>query len=856
MNKKFAEIVLSSLLHDIGKFFQRTGLPHSIDSSQYDIFCPYNHRKNYFTHKHSLWTETFFQKYKEYIPREIFNISNIYAAKHHRPENTGELLIHEADCLSAGMDRDKTKDEEIKEDDIRHFRKSRLLNIFNEISYDNKSDVKKNYLELRPLSIKADDIYESLFPKYPENLSPPFGEMLDNEYRTKLWEDFEDEFKLLPKSNTGSFLFSLDYLLQKYTSSIPSSTVDLPDVSLYDHCRTTSALAISIYDFLEGNLTKESVINRSDKKFLLVCGDISGIQNFIYTIASKRAAKSLRGRSFYLSLLSVAIARFFLRKLGYPLTNILYSGGGKFFIVVANKLSNKNKIDNLNREINEKLLEKYTGRINFNLGKSEFSGNELMQGNFSDIMGRTIRDLNIQRKKLYHYLSYDKIFKPFEDGGEKNTCDVCFKETSEEKDEEGQRVCQECKKMEKLGEKLRKAKAIFEIFEPTDKVIREFKDKNFYFEECKTLFFALKDTKPGFLEGRFVNRYVINDTSFLDNSSGSSTNGFGFIFTGGQDFSVDVEGKPVDFETLAKPSVQFNEKGISRLGVLRMDVDNLGKIFTSGFPNRRRTISRFASLSRRLKLFFGGFISHLVKKEKFKGRVHIIYSGGDDLFAVGYWDKIARFAEEISQHFALYVKNPLVHLSAGIALVRPKFPIHKGAQLSGIAEGESKKYCLKKLRCNIEKEAITFLGKTVSWHDFTICKRLADKLVELIEQGKQTEEGRKKMNKGFISKLYLLSLIYKQSKKNLYDPKSGMTDQELERILRFQRWVWLQAYYIDRVKRKNEIFVDDISQIRDAIIKNEYDGEQTREVMMDIIDLPIRWAELLMRKEESSSDIR
>jgi CRISPR-associated protein Csm1 len=48
---------------------------------------------------------------------------------------------------------------------------------------------------------------------------------------------------------------------------------------------------------------------------LLVGGDITGIQRFIYTISSKGAAKSLRGCSAYLNLLCDAIAEWLRRKL-------------------------------------------------------------------------------------------------------------------------------------------------------------------------------------------------------------------------------------------------------------------------------------------------------------------------------------------------------------------------------------------------------------------------------------------------------------------------------------------------------------------------------------------------------------
>ncbi len=58
------------------------------------------------------------------------------------------------------------------------------------------------------------------------------------------------------------------------------------------------------------------------------------------------------------------------------------------------------------------------------------------------------------------------------------------------------------------------------------------------------------------------------------------------------------------FENLAKSA-----EGIERIAVLRADVDNLGKIFLSGFRRKDGndqyvTLSRTATLSRQLSLFF------------------------------------------------------------------------------------------------------------------------------------------------------------------------------------------------------------------------------------------------------------
>lgn len=90
---------------------------------------------------------------------------------------------------------------------------------------------------------------------------------------------------------------------------------------------------------------------------------------------------------------------------------------------------------------------------------------------------------------------------------------------------------------------------------------------------------------------------------------------------------------------------QFAEQadGIKRIGVLRADVDNLGTTFVYGFQRKNgdgkyATLSRAATLSRQLSLFFKCYINELLEKEERK--VAIVYSGGDDVFLVGAWNDV------------------------------------------------------------------------------------------------------------------------------------------------------------------------------------------------------------------------
>ena len=53
-----------------------------------------------------------------------------------------------------------------------------------------------------------------------------------------------------------------------------------------------------------------------------------------------------------------------------------------------------------------------------------------------------------------------------------------------------------------------------------------------------------------------------------------------------------------DFKKLAQKS-----DGIERVGIIRGDVDNLGKAFVSGFDKERVSLSRTAVFSRKLSIF-------------------------------------------------------------------------------------------------------------------------------------------------------------------------------------------------------------------------------------------------------------
>jgi CRISPR-associated protein Csm1 len=136
---------------------------------------------------------------------------------------------------------------------------------------------------------------------------------------------------------------------------------------------------------------------------------------------------------------------------------------------------------------------------------------------------------------------------------------------------------------------------------------------------------------------------------------------------------------------------------------LRADVDNLGQAFVAGFDNpennnRYVTLSRTATLSRQLSLFFKLHINRILKNPEYtingntpkERNVTICYSGGDDMFILGAWNEVIETAVDIRRNFERYTQGTLT-LSAGIGVYQPGYPISAIAREVAELEDDAKK---------------------------------------------------------------------------------------------------------------------------------------------------------------------
>ncbi len=146
---------------------------------------------------------------------------------------------------------------------------------------------------------------------------------------------------------------------------------------------------------------------------------------------------------------------------------------------------------------------------------------------------------------------------------------------------------------------------------------------------------------------------------------------------------------PAALESLAEST------GCARMiAALRMDADNMGKVLQQGFK-QDATLEKVCFFSRNINYFFRLYLNTLCKQASQAGRnraVHVIYAGGDDLFALGAWNDVAELSVLIGDAFKEYTcHNPDLGLSGGFTLHKPKFPVKDMAGSSLVALNTSKR---------------------------------------------------------------------------------------------------------------------------------------------------------------------
>lgn len=746
-----------------------------------------------------------------------------YLQKAKLDKNDLAYIVYEADNIASGMDRRENEGEEKGFDP-----KSNLDSIFSVFYSDKEIQVANKY----PLIYK--DINKSF--NYPQtDIS-----LATNSNYEALLNKIKSHF--ITKDISQISINQLLQIIEEGFSYVPSSTnrAEVCDISLYVHSKITSAVAScmklyfdeqQIQDYKKYCFNSGSKIFRNEKIYLLVSGDISGIQDFIYTIPSKGALKTLRGRSLYIDLLLEEFIDEYLEQIGLSRANVLYSGGGHFYILAPNIEDIKKSIDKLQAKMNRWLMENIGINLYLAIGTAECSANNLMkseaQGNLFAIVNKKLKDdKTIRYSKDEDFLEHIFNVEKEKDTAKKE-CNIChnlvdklWKYNSDE-----EIACEFCLNLYKLGQDILTQDLVFVISEEKiDGGIKIFgKDKDLYM-------YAVNIEDIDMFKGKILRIYSKNNLLESDLA----------IRLYLADYSAKNENDEVmTFDDLAKSSCKI-DKGIKRLGVLRLDIDDLGIAFSSGFVSdkdkiednlRYATLSRYADLSKDISMFFkvainkicaGDLIGCVDFEEKAfnifgiakaqKRKVNIIYAGGDDLFLVGAWDEVLEVAIDINRAFKQFTNGKLT-LSAGMAMFSPTYPISKMAEIAGLLVQMSKNrkdknsIALFGMETNLKANGQLECKHIYTWADFEmkVCKEKMNYLLARLSFDGD------KFNKLSVGK----SLIYR-----LMD-LIQLADEDKLNIARFAYVLARMQPKQDKDEQKRKVYEDFVSKMYQWINNNE-----------------------------------
>ena len=705
-------LVKGALLHDIGKVVYRSGKV-SEDAATAGA--------------------TFLRSYSQ--QDEIVQCAQYHHKKQLESVNVSDdsfvYLVHEAIQLTSGDDYHEF--EEGNPTDRQYFDSTLPLTSVFYTFAGKKSESPRSY-ELCSFDLMKDMNYPievKKNTKIDKKNSKTHKGCLTDEKSMASRQAYVDLYNTLKQSFDAKSIdaMTVNELLQTYENSTSYVPVDIrrqkhSDVSLYMHSKLTAAIATSLklyyddqglYNYKEYFFTniKES---RNREAFMMISADISGIQDFIYTVPSKGALKSLRGRSVYLEILLESVIDSLLEELNLTRCNVIYSGGGHFYILAPNTESAKEVVVDTQDSVNTWLLKHVGTKLYIAMGTASCSGRDLRDGKMQHkLFADASRNADNSKMTRYNEKTLQDLFNP---NSSLNTvqlgdreCSICHTSSVElhRYGDGGAFACSMCDSLFKLGEGLvQKCDVLLGIVHTNEELEAMYsipiydKDQMFLYIIPQVQMEKVRDTV------NWKRLYLINATA-----TGTYVANRLWL----ADYVAREEDTSVyEFSELAKLCGDA-DVGVERLGVLRADVDNLGAAFINGFINDKskhtykfNTFSRYADLSRALSMFFKVGVNQIVSgasgsdiNERYhlwddfgekKGHIHVIYSGGDDLFLVGPWDELLEVGIDIRNRLQEF-SDGKVTISAGLGMFAPSFPIIKMAEITGELESTAKDMPIK-----------------------------------------------------------------------------------------------------------------------------------------------------------------
>lgn len=443
---------------------------------------------------------------------------------------------------------------------------------------------------------------------------------------------------------------------------------------------------------------------------MLLVGDLSGIQDYLFDLADQQRgqSRSLRARSFFLQAVTEIAALRLLRAANWQPDHIVLRVAGKF-VLQGSSLDDHQQQRVLTEYHNmaDWLAEQTGARVRLSLAFGDTQGT--LPEQYRNVMGR------LQQEKL-RPLSATAIGK---EGWKSSAlvlppiappCISCRRQkaTSPEIDAEGNllSLCPACAMYGKVG--------------------RELPRRNWM---------ALHSTPK-------AAAYDIlgNGVTFHSEPPSPTPDMIGLFSLSGQEYpeltSIPVLKRrlarhiplaahvPMDFDTIAARS-----RGAPYLGILKMDADSLGQTVQRLLENTTN-LEPLQTLSERLDQFFAQRLDKEMEKSEWEC-IYTVFSGGDDLLLVGPWNVLFSFAYHVRSQFQASFHDQNLTISGGLAIVSRKTPIHRTV--------EQAEHLLESAK-QAGRNRFAAFGQVWKWENHVAIQFAADNLARWVE-GNTAERG-------------------------------------------------------------------------------------------------------------------
>jgi len=519
-------------------------------------------------------------------------------------------------------------------------------------------------------------------------------------------------------------------------------------VSLYDHLRLGSAIAAALWRYHQerGTLSHSALKDEAQEKFLLVIGDLGGIQEHIYRIRRAQAgtgplAKRLRARSLEVSLSSEAFSALILNELGLLPLQRFMNAGGKFYLLLPNTPNTVQVLQGAQvRWEAHALAEGAT--LMPQLAWTAFAPAGFGSGDFAGALSAAHQALGVAklrplRSQLAHPVLYQGALRP---------C-AAYGSVPAMRDQAGA-VSHQAERDEQVGRRLPTVAALSLTNLPAEGDYR-----------FPGLSVSLGSAAGHILRGRldfapsvasWEVRTLLGHIPTVAQAQQALTyrayRGDYLDWLQQQELSreedelSDHPERPLTLSELAALS-----GGAALLGAVMLDADRMGEVFEHGFTRlgeERVSVSRVASLSRLIETFFAAEVASLIRDpsryqerlafgrlEPFKRThyplIYTVYAGGDDLFLLGPWNVLLAFAIDLHRLYQQFTgDHPDFTLSGGFVMVKPHLPVPKIAAYVAEAEQHAK---------SAGRDRLTLFGQAVPWAELAGLQGRADALRRRLE---------------------------------------------------------------------------------------------------------------------------